>query len=79
MTESVFAHSTPALYHHCMGPLLLFEPYAEFVAGLCALLQPARILETAAGSGIVPPLLFAIRVTRTKQPGSTRIQHGQSE
>lgn len=35
-----------------MGPLL-FEPYAKVVAERSALLQPARILETAAGTGIV--------------------------
>jgi len=47
-----FKHSTPALYDRYMGPLL-FEPYAKFVAERLALLQPARILETAAGTGIV--------------------------
>ena len=35
-----------------MGPLL-FEPYAKLVAERSALLQPIRILETAAGTGIV--------------------------
>ena len=35
-----------------MGPLL-FEPYAKLVAERCALLQPDRILETAAGTGVV--------------------------
>jgi ubiquinone/menaquinone biosynthesis C-methylase UbiE len=54
MTESrsAFEHSTPALYDRYMGPLL-FEPYAELVAKRSALLQPARVLETAAGTGIV--------------------------
>jgi hypothetical protein len=33
-----------------MGPLL-FEPYAMVVAERSALLQPARILETAARTG----------------------------
>ncbi len=47
-----FTHSTPALYDHYMGPLL-FEPYAKFVAERCALLQPAHVLEVAAGTGIV--------------------------
>jgi ubiquinone/menaquinone biosynthesis C-methylase UbiE len=50
--STAFKHSTPALYDRCMGPLL-FEPYARFVAERSALLQPARILETAAGTGIV--------------------------
>jgi ubiquinone/menaquinone biosynthesis C-methylase UbiE len=53
MTETdAFKHSTPALYDRCMGPLL-FEPYAKLVAERSALLLPGRILETAAGTGIV--------------------------
>lgn len=48
----VFKHSTPALYDRYMGPLL-FTPYAEHVAKSVAPLLPARILETAAGTGIV--------------------------
>ena len=53
MTETdAFKHSTPALYDRYMGPLL-FEPYAKLVAERAVLLQPRRILETAAGTGIV--------------------------
>ena len=48
----VFKHSTPVLYDRYMGPLL-FAPYAEHVAGTVAPLRPNRILETAAGTGIV--------------------------
>jgi ubiquinone/menaquinone biosynthesis C-methylase UbiE len=48
----VFKHSTPSLYDRYMGPLL-FEPYAKHVAKRVALLRPERILETAAGTGIV--------------------------
>jgi ubiquinone/menaquinone biosynthesis C-methylase UbiE len=48
----LFKHSTPELYDRYMGPLL-FAPYAEYVAKRVARLQPARILETAAGTGIV--------------------------
>ena len=47
----VFKHSTPSLYDRYMGPLL-FEPYATHVAERVAALQPERILETAAGTGI---------------------------
>lgn len=47
----VFRHSTPSLYDRYMGPLL-FEPYARYVAQRVARLQPSRILETAAGTGI---------------------------
>jgi ubiquinone/menaquinone biosynthesis C-methylase UbiE len=53
MTETeVFKHSTPHLYDRYMGPLL-FEPYAAHVAERLTLLRPNRILETAAGTGIV--------------------------
>ena len=51
-TRRPFEHSTPELYNRYMGPLL-FEPYAKVVAERAALLQPERILETAAGTGIV--------------------------
>jgi ubiquinone/menaquinone biosynthesis C-methylase UbiE len=51
-TDTAFDHSTPSLYDRYMGPLL-FEPYANLVAERSALLRPARILETAAGTGIV--------------------------
>lgn len=53
MTDTdVFKHSTPHLYDRYMGPLL-FEPYARHVAEHVVLLRPNRILETAAGTGIV--------------------------
>jgi SAM-dependent methyltransferase len=51
-TGTPFRHSTPELYDRYMGPLL-FEPYAQVIAERAALLQPGRILETAAGTGIV--------------------------
>lgn len=58
MTEkgTRFNHSTPELYDRYMGPLL-FEPYAKLVAQRAAALQPDRILETAAGTGIVTQAL----------------------
>jgi ubiquinone/menaquinone biosynthesis C-methylase UbiE len=51
MTEP-FKHSTPELYDRYMGPLL-FEPYAKVLAQRAALFRPNRILETAAGTGIL--------------------------
>jgi ubiquinone/menaquinone biosynthesis C-methylase UbiE len=48
----VFKHSTPSLYDRYMGPLL-FEPYARHVAEGVGPLRPSKILETAAGTGIV--------------------------
>jgi ubiquinone/menaquinone biosynthesis C-methylase UbiE len=51
-TDAVFAGSIPSLYDRCLGPLL-FEPYAADMARRLARLRPKRILETAAGTGIV--------------------------
>ncbi|MEO5611862.1 MAG: class I SAM-dependent methyltransferase [Sphingomicrobium sp.] len=57
-TDTVFAGSIPGLYDRYMGPMV-FAPYAEVVAARAQALQPARILETAAGTGIVTAALHA--------------------
>lgn len=57
-----FKHSTPALYDRYMVPLL-FEPYARLVAERAAFVTPSRILETAAGTGVVTRLVNAAVVT----------------
>ena len=51
----VFKHSTPELYDRYMVPLL-FEPYAKILAKWVKEHQPARILETAAGTGVLTRL-----------------------
>src|SRR5688572_2767021 len=51
-TDTVFAGSIPAIYDQYMVPLL-FAPYAKLVAEQAAALRPRRILETAAGTGVV--------------------------
>jgi len=51
-TDTVFAGSIPAIYDQYMVPLI-FAPYARLVAERAASLQPRRILETAAGTGVV--------------------------
>jgi ubiquinone/menaquinone biosynthesis C-methylase UbiE len=51
-TDTVFAGSIPAIYDQYMVPLL-FAPYAKLVAERAAELRPQRILETAAGTGVV--------------------------
>lgn len=56
--DSQFTGSVPALYDRCLGPLL-FVPYARDIAARAAALHPARILETAAGTGIVTEALAA--------------------
>ena len=57
-SEASFAGSIPALYDRHLAPLL-FEPYADEVARRAAELRPRRILETAAGTGIVTAALAA--------------------
>ena len=59
MTDrEVFVHSTPELYNQYMGPLL-FEPYARLLSEHCARFHPSRILEIAAGTGILTRALTA--------------------
>ena len=55
-SDTVFAGSIPGLYDRHLGPLL-FEPYAEEVAERARAFAPQRILETAAGTGIVTEAL----------------------
>src|SRR5689334_1310330 len=55
-TDTVFAGSIPAIYDGYMVPLL-FKPYAELIAERAKALQPSRILETAAGTGVVTEAL----------------------
>lgn len=55
-TDTAFAGSIPEYYHRCLGPFL-FEPYAEDLARRARELGPRRILETAAGTGIVTAAL----------------------
>jgi ubiquinone/menaquinone biosynthesis C-methylase UbiE len=51
-----FTGSVPANYERYMVPLL-FRPYAEKLATRAKALQPRRILETAAGTGVVTAAL----------------------
>ena len=51
-TDKTFAGSIPALYDRYLGPML-FEPYALDMAERVARLAPQRVLEIAAGTGIV--------------------------
>ncbi|MBO9647215.1 MAG: methyltransferase domain-containing protein [Variovorax sp.] len=47
-----FAGSIPALYDEYLVPMI-FEPYAAETAPRVAALSPSRVLETAAGTGVV--------------------------
>jgi len=50
--DAAFVGSIPEHYHRGLGPTL-FEPYAQETATRVAALAPARVLETACGTGIV--------------------------
>lgn len=58
-TDTAFAGSIPEFYHNCLGPFL-FEPYAEDLAARARALGARRILETAAGTGIVTAALARV-------------------
>ncbi len=53
-----FSGAIPENYERYMVPLL-FQPYADELAKRTAALQPKRILETAAGTGVVTHALSA--------------------
>jgi ubiquinone/menaquinone biosynthesis C-methylase UbiE len=51
-TDTVFSGSIPAFYDRCLGPMNC-APYAADLAARIRALAPARVLEVAAGTGIV--------------------------
>jgi len=55
-TDTIFGGSIPAIYDRYMVPLL-FRPYAQTVAERVRALRPHRILETAAGTGVLTEAL----------------------
>jgi ubiquinone/menaquinone biosynthesis C-methylase UbiE len=55
--DSAFAGSIPAIYDRHLGPLL-FKPYAEEIGCRAAKFDAGRILETAAGTGLVTAALL---------------------
>jgi len=58
-SDTIFAGSIPAIYDRYMVPLV-FRPYAEVTAAKAATLKPRRILETAAGTGVLTEALHRI-------------------
>ena len=58
-SDKVFAGSIPKLYDEYMVPLF-FEPYAADLARQLASIQPARVLEVAAGTGVLTRALDAL-------------------
>lgn len=63
--DRLFAGSIPQLYDEYMVPLI-FEPYAADLASRVALRQPSRVLEVAAGTGVVTRLLASALAPEVK-------------
>jgi ubiquinone/menaquinone biosynthesis C-methylase UbiE len=63
--DTVFSGSIPSTYDKYLGPLI-FEPYAQDLATRLSALNAERILETAAGTGIVTRAL-----ERSLAPGAS--------
>jgi SAM-dependent methyltransferase len=51
-TDKVFAGSVPSIYETCLVPLI-FEPYAVDIANRVAARRATRVLEIAAGTGVL--------------------------
>jgi len=64
--DKIFAGSIPRLYEDYFVPLI-FAPYAIDLAGRVALRKPTRVLELAAGTGVVT------RALATQLPAATEI------
>jgi SAM-dependent methyltransferase len=56
--DKVFAGSIPLLYENLLVPLI-FAPYARDLAARIAQVRPRRLLETAAGTGVLTRALAA--------------------
>ena len=68
-TDKVFSGSIPEIYERLMVPLI-FEPYASDLAGRIAKAKPARVFETAAGTGVLTRAL-ASQLPATAQHHAT--------
>ncbi|HCX20242.1 MAG TPA: SAM-dependent methyltransferase, partial [Afipia sp.] len=51
-TDKLFSGSIPEIYDRLFVPLI-FQPYADDLAGRIARTDPASVLETAAGTGVL--------------------------
>lgn len=58
-SDKVFAGSIPKLYEEYLVPLI-FEPYADDLAKRLAARSPARVLEIAAGTGVLTRRLASL-------------------
>jgi len=58
-TDKVFTGSIPRLYDTCLVPLI-FEPYAADLVSRLSSRTPSRVLEIAAGTGVVTRALVSV-------------------
>jgi len=66
--DKVFASSIPEIYDTCLVPLI-FESYAADLARRLAARSPSRVLEVAAGPGVLTrALATALRQPLTSSP-----------
>ncbi len=63
-TDKIFAGSIPKLYESHLVPLI-FEPYAADIAWRLTSRSPSRVLEIAAGTGVVTRALVSALPDRT--------------
>ena len=63
-TDKVFAGPIPKLYESHLVPLI-FEPYAVDIARRLASRSPSRVLEIAAGTGVVTRAMVSVLSDRT--------------
>ncbi|MGB8398713.1 class I SAM-dependent methyltransferase [Bradyrhizobium sp.] len=57
-SDKSFVGSIPEIYHRFLVPLI-FEPYARDLAGRLAKAEPRKVLETAAGTGVLTRAMLA--------------------
>ncbi len=84
-TDKVFSGSIPEIYDRLMVPLI-FEPYARDLADRIAAAKPGRVLETAAGTGVLTralasrlPANVSITATDLNEPMLTQAQKSLSD
>jgi ubiquinone/menaquinone biosynthesis C-methylase UbiE len=84
-TDKVFSGSIPEVYDRLMVPLI-FEPYARDLAGRIAAAKPGRVLETAAGTGVLTralasqlPANVSITATDLNEPMLVQAQKSLSD
>ena len=84
-TDKAFTGSIPEIYDRLLVPLI-FEPYARDLADRIAAANPGRVLETAAGTGVLTralasqlPATVSITATDLNEPMLAQAQKSLSD